>query len=181
MNKQTKKRVFLFLILGAFLIYIIPFVSAQETFEIIFDNFKITITEFTEENIGDTPKDIIVGLIITLIIFAGLYDMVVIIGLFQHEWVRYTIAGGITLIGIMFGFVRTIVEYGAGFAAALGAIGIILEIVIISVIFIFLVFGAQWASKFAAKRKAGLKKAMAIEDSAEIAAGIKKIKAASEA
>ena len=168
MKEQAKKRLFLFLILGIFTLSILPFVSAQN----FLDNAYNTLKDIGIKKFGETPQEIIVGVIVTLIIFAGLYDMLELIGIFQNQWVKYVIAGGVAVIGVIYNIPITIATWGATLASTLGAIGIILEIIIVTIIFIGLIVGSTHAAKFAAKRKGQIEEIKAIKSAGEAKAAI---------
>ena len=103
--------------------------------------------------IGDTWKQVIIGIIIMLIIFAGFYDILELTSIFSNSWVITLIAAGLAIILALVDVVRQIATLLFTFAATLGAIGIFLEIVVCIIIFIGLTFGGSRIALWAAKRK----------------------------
>ena len=171
-----KKRIIALVFLGLFFLSLtITLVSAQ-----LLDNVKGQIDKIISENFGEKTSDIIVSIIVTLIIFAGLYDILELLSIFQLPWVKYVIAGGITIIGVIYKLPIYITSWGASIVVSLGAIGIILEILVVIVIFIGLIFGGNWAGKFAAKREAQIGKIKALKRAGRINAGATVLEGVSE-
>ncbi len=177
----NKKGVFVLLTISLFVIALslsFGVVSAQEdtgTFS-IFTNEDGGFRIFVSDKFGDSVTDIIVSIIMTLIIFAGLYDIIELVGIFQLQWVKYILAGGISLIGVLFGIPIKLTSWAAGALATFGAAAIFIEIGVVIALFIALSFGGSWAAKFAAKRKAQVAYIKATESAGSAAAAIHGLK-----
>ena len=154
------------------------FVSAQEDDNVfsIFTNEDGGVRIFFHDKFGSGSKEIIVSIIVTLILFAGLYDILELVSIFQLQWVKYIMAGGFTLIAVMWGWPIKFTNFLGGAVAALGPVAIVLEIVIAIAIFIGLIVGNGWIAKFAAKRKAQAAYIKASESAGEAAAAIHGLK-----
>jgi len=116
-----------------------------------------TFEQFITDNLGffgDDLHSILISLIVSLIIFAGIYDILELISILENKWVKIVIASGLGLIAVILQWPVKIAAFIMGFGATFGAIGIALEIVMVTMIFIGLVFGGAWAARLAAKRKA---------------------------
>src|SRR3989344_1636881 len=170
-KKRLVSLVFLSLILFSI---VFPAVLAAENTPL--DNLIKFFKDLTINKFGDKPSDVIVSLIITLVIFAGLYDILELISIFQLTWVKLVIAGCITLIGVIYQVPLFIMVWGGTIAASLGAFGIILEILVSIVIFIFLIIGNNWFAKFAARRKGAVEEIKAIKSADQAAAAITGLK-----
>ncbi len=159
LNFNTK-----FLLIYLLIIAIIPLASAL-TFQELSDNILNIF--------GTTGTNRVIGIIITLIIFAGLYDILELVGIFQTNWVKSVIAIGLGIIAVLIELPLQIATFGAGLASTFGAIGIALEIIIATLIFIGLVIGNTWAAKFAAKRHGQMAKIKAVRASGDVVGAIK--------
>lgn len=124
-------------------------------------------------NITGTWRDVVLGLIILLIIFAAMYDILTLISIFQSKWVKLVIALGLALAAALTNIVYKITLFLLQYAAALGAIGIFIEIVICIIIFVGLAVGSTWIGKWAAKRKGQVAELKAIESSGNAKAAIR--------
>lgn len=167
-KKRVISLVFLSLILFS---AIIPIAAAADDTS-FFGSLGKFFSDIITAKFGEKPTDIIVAVIITLILFAGLYDILELISIFQLAWVKLVIAAGITLIGVQFEFPLKIMKIGGIITASLGAIGIILEIIIAIIIFFGLVIGNQWLAQFAARRKGQVEQIKAIKSADEAAAAM---------
>jgi len=104
--------------------------------------------------LGETWQQVILGIIIILIIFAGIYDILELVSIFELSWVKYLIAGGLGIAAGIIGLTRIISILLLSLVAGIGAIGIFIEIGVSIVIFILLSFGSGTAARFAARRRA---------------------------
>lgn len=162
-KEKFSRKLFAFIILGLFLF---SFVMAESTFEGKLD--PKTGTFFLKEvdknawywpafdfiGLGETWQQVIIGLIIIAIIFAGLYDILELTSIFENRWVKFVIAAGLGIIAAITGLVRLFASWAFSIVAGLGTVGIVLEILIAIIIFIGLSFGSAWAAQFAARRRA---------------------------
>lgn len=170
---SDKKRIIALVFLGLFFLSLtVTLVSAQ----FLLENIKGQLDRILSENFGEKTSDVIVSIIVTLIIFAGLYDMLELLSIFQLQWVKYVIAGGITIIGVIYKVPIYITSVGASYVASLGAIGIILEILIVIILFIGLIIGGTWAGRFAAKRQGQLAIIQTLKTSGNVKAAIAGLK-----
>jgi hypothetical protein len=124
--------------------------------------------------IGETWKQIIVGIIVFLIIFAGLRDILTLTSLFEKA--NFIIAFGLAVIAMLSGLVNGIATAMLSLAATLGTLGIVLEIIIAIVIFIGLTVANERISMFAAKKYAVNAKVKGLKSGAEGAAGFKALR-----
>jgi len=162
-----KKRIIALVFLGLFFLSLtLVLVSAQ----LFLGDIKESLNKIFSENFGEKTSDIIVSIIVTLIIFAGLYDMLELLSIFQLQWVKYVIAGGITIIGVIYKLPIYITTVGASYVASLGAIGIILEVFVVVILFILLIIGSEKAGKFAQRRKNAREQINALKAGGEIKA-----------
>jgi hypothetical protein len=138
-----------------------------------------SVTSFL--GVGETWKQVIIGIIIMLIIFAALYDMIELTSIITNNWVIAIIAAGLAIIFALVDIVRTIATWLFTFAATLGAIGIFLEIVISIFIFIGLSFGGNWIARWSAKRQANRTLARGIRNAGKLESGVAMIKAVEKA
>jgi hypothetical protein len=104
-------------------------------------------------NLTGTWRQIILGILILIVIFAALYDILQLISIFQSRWVMMLIAFALALAAALTNIIHKIAVWMATVAAGLGAAAIFIEIVICLVIFVGLSFGSTWIAKWAAKRK----------------------------
>jgi hypothetical protein len=111
----------------------------------------------------DSWQSAVIGLIVMLIIAAGIYDILELIGIFENTIVKLIISIGIGAITGISGGITAIIVYMAGIVANMGAIGIFLEVGVAIIIFIGLSFGSSAAANFSAKRKAAKAQAKGIE------------------
>ena len=114
----------------------------------------------------------IIGLIVIAIIFAGIYDILELVSIFQNPWVKMVIAIGLSIAVIIFRVPVKIASFFIQLGAGLGAIAIGIEIAIAMAIFIGLVFGNTWIAKFAAKRKGQVEEIKAIQGANRAGAAI---------
>ena len=182
MNINKKRLVsfaFLFLVL---FVTIMPLVlaQAQKDLLMIYQNAKGEVIILIKDKFGDTATDIIISVIVTLIIFAALYDILELISIFQLKWVKLIITGGLTLIALMYNLTTTITKTAAEIAGGLGAIGIMVEITIAILIFIGLAFGSNYAAKFAAKRRGQVEEIKAIKAAGQTKSAIEGLRTIQE-
>ena len=124
-------------------------------------------------NLGQTLGEVILSLIIALIIFAAIYDILELVSIFQNNWVKKVIAIGLAFAAAMIGWVFSFARFMLGFAAGIGTIGIVLEILVAIGIFVGLSFGSNWAAKWAAKRKGQVEEVKAVKSAAQAKAAIR--------
>lgn len=122
---------------------------------------------------GSTAVEITISLIVSLIIFAGIYDILELVSILQRSWVKLIIALGLGLIVVILKWPISIAGFIMGIGATFGAIGIALEILVCIIIFIGLVFGNTYLAKFAAKRKGQAAEIKAIKSAGEAKAAIR--------
>ena len=116
-----------------------------------------TLDQYITNNLsffGDTTSEILISLIVALIIIAGFYDVLELISIFDSAWVKTVISIGLGLIAVILKWPVKLTGFIMGIGATFGAIGIALEIIVVTAIFIGLVFGGSWAAKLSAKRRA---------------------------
>ena len=170
MKKGNKFILSLFLALALF--STIQLVSAALTL----DEIIVNISDFFKNNIfgffGNTNTEVIIGIIVCLIIVAGMYDIIELTSIFYSTWVKLIITIGLGIIGIALGWPREISTFLIKFAASVGVFGITAEIVIGVLIFVGLVVGNSWAAKFAVKRHAQVDRIKAVKAGGEAAAAI---------
>lgn len=124
-------------------------------------------------NLTGTWREILLGFLILLIIFAAMYDMLHLISIFQSKWVILLIAFAIALAAALTNFVHKMAVLLTQILAGLGAAAIFIEIAICIVIFVGLSFGSTWIGKWAAKRKAQTETIKAIHGAGEAKAAIR--------
>lgn len=170
---NTRVRSLSLVLLCFVLINSLMFVSAADSFldKNPTSSFMQWVTEFL--GLGGTFKEIIIGFIIFAILFAGLYDILELVSIFDQKWVKIVIAGGLGIIAAMTGLINRFSIFMLTFAAGFGTIGIVLEIIIAIVIFIGLSFGSNFIAKWAAKRKGQKEYIKAIGSSSQAGAAIK--------
>lgn len=155
MEKEGKKFLVLFL-LGVLFLNIIGgvFVSAdshetpinQGTWYADFFNFL---------NLGENWQALILSIAILLIIYAGVYDILQLVSIFESKWVKVIISVALAFSVALTGGVLAIARFFVGLAATLGVIGIVIEVVIALAIFVGLSWGSGKVAIFAAKRRHG--------------------------
>jgi presenilin-like A22 family membrane protease len=123
-------------------------------------------------NLTGTWRQIILGLLILLIVFAAMYDILLLLSIFPSRWVKILLAAAIAIAAALTNIIHKIAVWFATVAAGLGVAAIFIEIVICIVIFVGLSFGSNWFAKFAARRKAAVAEATAIEGSGRAKAAI---------
>jgi hypothetical protein len=166
MNKKSLSLVLLSLVFVSSLM----FVSASFLEEAPKSQIIIEISD--SFNLGSFWKEIIISLIVLLIIGAGIYNILELTSLFDIVWVKIIIAAGLGIISALTGWVSSFSVWALELAAAMGTIGIVLEIIIAIAIFIGLIFGSNWVARFAAKRKGQVAEIKAIKSSDEASAAI---------
>jgi hypothetical protein len=121
---------------------------------------------------GETWKQIVISLVVFLIIFAGLKDLVAFAPLFRKSTAT-VIAFGLAIIAILIGLVRSMAVLLLSFAAVLGTLGIIVEIIVAIVIFIGLSIANDKIAEWAVKKYGHAAKIQALRGSYETASAIK--------
>ncbi|MFH1503549.1 MAG: hypothetical protein ABIE36_02740 [Candidatus Diapherotrites archaeon] len=124
-------------------------------------------------NITGTWREVVLGLIVLLIIFAALYDILMLINIFQIKWVKIIIAAGLAIVAALTNVVSKFTLFLLKVAAGFGAIGIFIEIIITIILFVGLAMGSNWIAKWAAKRKGQAAELAAIESSGDTKAAIR--------
>jgi hypothetical protein len=127
-------------------------------------------------NVGNTWKDIIISVIVLLIIFVGIYDILELTTIFSNWWVILIISAGLSIIAALTNIVRNITYWLLSFAAGLGALGIVIEIVISIIIFVGLSIGSPVIARWAARRKAQAVQIRAIKKGSEVSGAITGLK-----
>jgi hypothetical protein len=160
------------ILLSLVLVSSLMFVSAQDS---VFDKsptsaFMQWITDFL--GLGGTFKEIIIGIIVFAILFAGIYNILELTSLFDIKWVKILISAGLGVIAALTGLINRFSIFMLSFAAGLGTLGVVLEIIIAIVIFIGLSFGSNKIAKWAAKRKGQKEEIAAITSADEAAAAM---------
>ena len=122
--------------------------------------------------IGATWKEVIIGFIILLILFAGMYDILELVAIFQSRWVKMIIAGGLAVVGALSGLVNAISLGLTSIAAGAGAFAIFLEIIISIGVFIGLSIASPKIQEWAAKRAAATSIVKGIKGSGDIQASL---------
>jgi len=166
------------LVFSVLLIYVFSmFVSAQLFINGQLDTNSGIAKVLISLGINGDVKDVILGCIILLILFAAFYDILLLVGLFQSKWVLFLISGGLAIAAALTNWVSKIslglMRIGAGF----GAFAVFFEIIVVFVVFVGLSLGSTWASNFAAKRHAYRAKIAAIKGSGDVVGAIKGLKA----
>jgi len=146
--------------------------------ETIINFFNVGVT--ADLGIGKTWKDLIIALIVFVILLAGMYNILMLVSIFDEGWVIWIMAIGLSVIAALSGLVRGITIFLIKFAAGFGALGIVLEIIISIGIFIGLSFGGSKVAQWSAKRQANKIIAKATRGIGKIRAGVRTIKAAGE-
>ncbi len=160
-NKKTTKILFL--------LAIVTILSISLASAITFEEFLVDNLSF----FGDDATTIIISLLIVLIIYAGLYDILELVGIFQNKWVKLVIAFAMGSVLVVLQFPIQAASFIIAFGAGLGLIGIVMEIVITAVIFIGLVWGSGKAAKWAALRKGNVEQIKAIKSAGQAAGAIR--------
>jgi hypothetical protein len=124
-------------------------------------------------NLTGTWREIVLGFLILLIIFAAMYDILQLVSIFQSRWVILLIAFAIALAAALTNFVHKIAVWFATIAAGLGTVAIFIEIIVCIVIFIGLSLGSTSIAKWAAKRKAQIETIKAMHGAGETKAAIR--------
>ncbi|HPD81497.1 MAG TPA: hypothetical protein PK357_00155 [Candidatus Pacearchaeota archaeon] len=124
-------------------------------------------------NLTGTWREILLGFLILLIIFAAMYDILQLISIFQSKWVILLIAFAIALAAALTNFVHKMAVLLTQILAGLGAAAIFVEIAICIVIFVGLSFGSTWIGKWAAKRKGNVEEIKAIKSAGQAKAAIR--------
>jgi hypothetical protein len=124
-------------------------------------------------NLTGTWREIILGFLILLIIFAAMYDILQLISIFQSRWVILLIAFAIALAAALTNFVHKMAILLAQILAGLGAAAIFIEILICIVIFVGLSIGSTWIGKWAAKRKGNVEEIKSIKSAGQAKAAIR--------
>jgi hypothetical protein len=119
-----------------------------------------------------TWKEFIVFIVTIAILFTMLFDMLSLISIFSG-WASGVIAGGMTIVASLVGFVRVITTWFITIGATMGIAAGFIEIGVSIVIFVGLVFGSSVIARFAAKRKGQKEYIKAIGSSAQAGAAIK--------
>jgi hypothetical protein len=135
-----------------------------------------SITDFL--GLGETWKEIIIGIVIIMILYAGISGILDLTSLFSSSkpWVSATISMGLGIIAALTGLVNRFAIFMLSFAATLGTAGVVIEIVIAIIIFIGMSFGSMWAAKWAAKRYAAQATVKAIKGGSEVSNAITELK-----
>jgi hypothetical protein len=126
--------------------------------------------------VGDTWKDLIIVIIVFVIILAGMYDILMLVSIFDDKWVIWVMSIGLAIVAALTGLVRGITIFLIQVAAGFGAIGIFLEIIISIFIFILLSFGSKWVAQWSANRQANKILAKATRGIGKMKAGARAIK-----
>lgn len=124
-------------------------------------------------NLTGTWRQIILGILILLIIFAAMYDILQLISIFQSKWVLILISFAIALAAALTDFVHKMAVLLTQILGGLGVAAIFIEIVICIVIFVGLSFGSTWIGKWAAKRKGNVEEIKAIAGAGQTKAAIR--------
>ena len=103
--------------------------------------------------LGGTWQQVIISIIVFVIIFAGFYDILELVSIFNSGWVKVLISIGLAVIAALVGLVNAIATALLSLAAGIGAVGIAVEIVISVIIFIGISFGSVKLAMWGAKRK----------------------------
>lgn len=124
-------------------------------------------------NLTGTWREIILGFLILLIIFAAMYDILQLISIFQSRWVVLLIAFAIALAAALTNFVHKMAVLLTQILAGLGAAAIFIEILVCIIIFVGLSFGSTWIGKWAAKRKGNVEEIKSIKSAGQAKAAIR--------
>lgn len=158
-------------LLSLVLVSSLMFVSAEGVFDKSPTSaFMQWITNFL--GLGGTIKEIIIGIIVFAILFAGIYNILELTSLFDIKWVKILISAGLGVIAALTGLINRFSIFMLSFAAGLGTLGVVLEIIVAIVIFIGLSFGSNKIARWAAKRKGQKEEIAAITSADEAAAAM---------
>jgi hypothetical protein len=124
-------------------------------------------------NLTGTWRQILLGILILLIIFAAMYDILQLISIFQSRWVILLIAFAIALAAALTNFVHKMAVLLTQILAGLGTAAIFIEIAICIIIFVGLSFGSTWIGKWAAKRKGNVEEIKSIKSAGQAKAAIR--------
>jgi hypothetical protein len=119
-----------------------------------------------------TWRELILAFLVLLIIFAGMFDILQMISIFQTDWVKVVIAIAIALAGALTGIVRKLAVSMAQWAAGLGAAAIFVEVIVCIAIFFGLAVGNKALARWNARRQAAMDEAQIIRKTGNIKGGI---------
>jgi len=137
---------------------------------------KVSLWISTFLNLGTTYKEFIMGLIVMLIVIAGLYDLLTLTSLFQGKFVKVIIAVGLGVIMALSTLLYQFTLFLLRIAATFGAIGVVIEIIVAIVVFVGISVGSVPLATLAAKRYAAQSAIKAIKGGSNVAGGIKILK-----
>jgi hypothetical protein len=127
--------------------------------------------------LGETWKEVIIGLIFLAIIISGVYDILLLTSIFSDKSpVKIIISVGLGLVFALTGMVNGFTTWMLQFAAAGGVLVIVIEIVVSLLIFFGLSIGSYPIAKWAAKRQANVAMVNAVKESGKTAAGAEFLK-----
>lgn len=193
MQKRVFGIVIFGLILSSFLMTLVSAADGTETYN-SFANF-VTTTPGVREIVGiafglwdfakieggylpggSTPMAaLIIYAVVWIITLLVLRDLLYFASTFS-EGVTWAIAVGLTIIAANLQWIYYITGWLAGVGAILGAISVWLEIVVIIIILIGGIFGAQWAGNFALKRRIAREAMNTRKGAAETEGGIRALR-----
>ncbi|MEK6945663.1 MAG: hypothetical protein AABW63_02630 [Nanoarchaeota archaeon] len=78
---------------------------------------------------GSDPKNLVLMLIVIIILYAVIYDVTMFFPFISSPWVRYVLAGGLTLAVFVFGWVQWLADNALAWAAWLGAFSVFFLII----------------------------------------------------
>ncbi len=163
---EKNRYVFLFFELLVTGIFVIGLVSADlESW--------ISDTALPSIGAGEGWQYIVLVLIVVVIVFAVLYDLTMFFPFISSPWVRYVVAGGLTVASVLFGGIRAVSVALLTIASGIGAIGVFLMIIVslIIAIVIFTGFGG-FVRRLAERVRANNERTRAMRVADEAAAGI---------
>jgi hypothetical protein len=129
--------IFGLLIIGVF---VIDVVSAFEISDYVSGNWRETI----------------LFLIVLVIMFAVIYDITMFFPFISSPWVRYVIAGGLTVAVLVLGWVQWLSDYALTWAAGLGAFTVFFLIIGGFVMLIALASGHNLIMRWATRVRMGM-------------------------
>lgn len=133
----------------------------------------ITLTSWL--NIGNSWKEIIIGLIVLIIVFVILFDILTLTSIFS-PWVSGILAGGLSVIGALTNVIRVVTLWMATWFAGLGVLAGFIEIGIAIVLFVGLAIGSPTIARFAAKRHANRQVVKSIKKAGDVEGAVAALK-----
>ena len=136
-------------------------------------DFLISLTSWL--NVGNSLREVVIGIIVLLISFAILFDILTLTSIFS-PWVSGILAGGLAIIAALTNVIRMGTLWMATWFAGLGVLAGFIEIGIAIVIFVGLAIGSPVIARFAAKRHANRQVVKSIKKAGDVEGAVAALK-----